>query len=287
MRRVLRLVPGPVRREGRRLGTRGLRVLRRVSKPIRHDTLRAALDRATGGRAEILIVHSSLSSCGYFTAGADKVLDALVERCGVLCLPTHTYCYPVSPDAAGPVFDARTTPSQNGRLTEMFRARPGVTRSIHATHSLGVGGPIAAAVCDRHYTSDSPCGAGTPYDRLIQRRASALMFGVSFHYYTFFHTAEFMSGSADAFEHGTRDRLRFLDEAGIERERLSQRQSRAPMRFAEAGELMVRIGLARRVPLGRSALYFVPDASKAHDFLVERLKRVPDFLRQSCKSDLG
>ncbi len=254
--------------------------------PIRHDTLRATLEEVTGGGSDVLVVHSSLSSCGYFTAGAEKVLDALAERCDTLCLPTHSYCYPVSPDAAGLVFEARTTPSQNGRLTELFRARVGVSRSIHATHSLAVSGSRAGTICDRHYQCNSPCGAGTPYDRLVRQQASVLMFGVSFHYYTFFHTAEFMSGSSHAFEHGTIDRLRVLDETGRLRECPSQRQSRAPMRFAEAGELLERVGLARGVPLGRDRLVYVPDASKAHEFLMERLKRVPDFLRQSCRSDL-
>jgi aminoglycoside 3-N-acetyltransferase len=283
---VLGGVYRPIRQETLKLQTKVSRAWRQVSTPIRPEELRSALEQVTGRGTEILLVHSSLSSCGRFTEGPDGVLGVFQEFCDTLCLPTHTYCYPSSPDEAGPLFDARITPSQNGLLTEVFRTQPGVVRSIHATHSLAVSGPIAKEVCADHYRQDCPCGAGTPYSRLIQRSASALMFGVTFHYYTFFHTAEFESGSEYAYEHGTLDRLRVVDDNGEIRDCWSRRQYRGPMRFAEAGDLLERVGLARRVKLRRSALLFVPDCLKVHDFLVERLRNTPDFLRQSCKREL-
>ena len=288
-RRVRSVLGGayrPIRQETLNLQRKVSRAWRQVSTPIRPDALRSALEQVTGGGAEILLVHSSLSSCGRFTNGPDGVLSMFREFCDTLCLPTHTYCYPSSPDEAGPLFDARVTPSQNGLLTEVFRTQPGVVRSTHATHSLAVSGPIAKEVCADHYRQDCPCGAGTPYSRLSQRSASALMFGVTFHYYTFFHTAEFESGSEYAYEHGTMDRLRVVDERGEIFDCRSRRQYRGPMRFAEAGDLLERIGLAHRVKLGRSALLFVPDSSKVHEFLVQRLRNTPDFLRQSCMTEL-
>jgi hypothetical protein len=112
------------------------------------------------------------------------------------------------------------------------------------------------------------------------------MFGVSFLYYTLFHTAEFESGSEFAYEHGTTDRLRVLDEQGVERDRWSRRQSRSPMRFVEAGDLLETRGLVKRLPLRRGTLSYVPDSSRVHDFLLERLRRTPDFLRQSCPTPL-
>jgi aminoglycoside N3'-acetyltransferase len=112
------------------------------------------------------------------------------------------------------------------------------------------------------------------------------MFGVDFHSYTLFHTAEDASGSEFAYENGTLDRLRVVNEKGEEQDCWSHRQSRAPRRFAETGDLLERAGLVRRVKLGRGTLLFVPDCSKVHDFLVERLRRIPDFLYQSCTSAL-
>ena len=42
-------------------------------------------------------------------------------------------------------------------------------RSIHATHSLAALGSYAKELCSDHYRQDTPCGAATPYARLLQR----------------------------------------------------------------------------------------------------------------------
>jgi aminoglycoside 3-N-acetyltransferase len=248
--------------------------------------MRSALDRVTGGGADFLFVFSSLSSCGRFTAGPQDVLSGIREFCQTVGYPTHTYCYPKSAGEAGPLYDAASTPSQNGFLTEVFRNQAGVIRSIHATHSMAVAGPLAQQLCSGHYRIDTPCGAGTPYARLLERRTKVLMFGVSFHSYTFFHTAEDASGSEFAYERGTIDRLSVIDEWGNPQETQGKRQSWTPRRFREAGDLLERAGLVRRVTLGRGSLLYVPDSLKVHDFLVERLKKIPDFLYESCTSSL-
>jgi aminoglycoside N3'-acetyltransferase len=120
----------------------------------------------------------------------------------------------------------------------------------------------------------------------VQRQASVLMFGVTFHSYTLYHTAEDASGSEYAYELGTIDRLRVVDEGGQQIECLSRRQTRNPRRFAEVGNLLGRAGLVRWAHLKRGTLLFVPDCSKVHDFLVERLRITPDFLYQTCATSL-
>lgn len=232
------------------------------------------------------MVHSSLSACGHFTEGPADILAALQEVCGTLCLPTHSYTYPVEIGERAPLFDAAVTPSRNGALTEFFRKQPGVLRSIQSTHSLAASGPLAQDVTVGHYGYDTPTGFGTPYSRLVHRPSAALMFGVHFHYYTFFHTAEFEAGSSHAFQQGVTDRLYVVDETGAARECLSRRQNWAPMRFQEAGDFLERIGLVKRAALGRGALLYVPDTMKVHELLLDRLKTYPDFLRQSCAQPL-
>jgi aminoglycoside 3-N-acetyltransferase len=244
------------------------------------------LERVTDGGTELLFVHSSLSGCGYFTAGSEDVLQSLRAIAGTLSLPTHSYCYPAAPGEDAPLFDRATTPSQSGLLTEIFRTQQSVVRSIHATHSIAATGPLAQLLTASHYSSSTPCGLGTPYDRLVQRRASILLFGVAFHCYTLFHTAEDASGSEFAYELGTEDQLVVVDEIGRQRACWSRRQSRAPRRFEEAGSLLERSGLVRRVSLGRNSLLFVEDCSRVHEFLVERLRKIPDFLYQSCTRGL-
>jgi aminoglycoside 3-N-acetyltransferase len=248
--------------------------------------MRSALDRLTHGGTDLMFVHASLSSCGQFTAGARDVITGLKEFCGTLSFPTHSYCYPPSSTEIAPLFDAKTTPSLVGLLSETFRTQPEVLRSIHATHSLAALGSYAEALCSGHYRQETPCGSATPYARLLQRRASVLMFGVSFHFYTLFHTAEDYSGSPYAYVPGTVDSLRVVDERGQEQVCQSRRQSRAPYRFEEAGYLLERVGLVRRVTLGRANLLYVQDCSQVHEFLLDRLKRTPNFLRQSCTSKM-
>ncbi|HUU97640.1 MAG TPA: AAC(3) family N-acetyltransferase [Phycisphaerae bacterium] len=248
--------------------------------------LRRALDEVTDGGCQTLYVHSGLSGIGYIFGGPAVAAGVLREFCDNTFLPTHTYCYPSSPEEPAPVFDARNTPSEMGMLAELFRLRPGAIRSIHSTHSLAGEGPLAAEICAGHYECDTPCGADTPYSRLVHRGASALMLGVSFRYYTPFHTAECESDSAFAYETGMIDRLRFIDENDVLQERLRQRQNRFSPRFHEAGALLEQRGFVRRRPLGRSELLFVSDMSKVHEFLVERLRKIPDFLRSTCTSEL-
>lgn len=258
----------------------------RIASPVRPHAFRSALATLTPG-VDILMVHSAFGRCGYFTAGPEDVLTALRAISNTLVLPTFTYGYPEAVGFPGPVFDPFMTPSQTGLLTEIFRKQPDVTRSAQATHSVAAAGTGAAQICAGHERQDSPCGKGTPFERLVQRRASALLLGVSFHSYTFFHTAEDASGSLFAYEAGIRDRLRVRDAGGHVLDCWTKRQSRAPRRFAEAGVLLEQAGLVRRAPLGRDFLLFVPDVSLAHEFLLERLARVPDWLYRSCSAPLA
>jgi aminoglycoside 3-N-acetyltransferase len=262
------------------------RRLARWTKPVRPAEMRVALDTLMSGGADIVLVHSSLSSCGYFTAGPNDILSALRERSGTLCLPSHSYCYPAGIGQPGPLFDPAVTPSQNGALTEIFRTEPSTLRSINATHALSASGPLARELTVDHELLDAPCGRGSPWDRLVQRKASVLLFGVTFHVYTPYHTAEDAADSPFTYEPGTIDRLRYVGTDGKVHERRSRRQSWTPRRFREAGDLFERAGLVKRVALGQSHLLFVPDAAKVHDFLVERLRKIPDFLYFNCTRPL-
>lgn len=232
------------------------------------------------------MVHSAFGRCGYFTAGPEDVLTALRSISNTLVLPTFTYCYPETIGLPGPIFDVTTSRSQTGVLTEIFRKQPDVIRSCQATHSVAAAGALAAEIVHGHERQDSPCGKGTPFERLVHRRTAVLLLGVSFHSYTFFHTAEDASGSLFAYEAGIRDHLRVRHPGGRVLDCHTKRQSRAFRRFAEAGVLLEGAGLVRRAPLGRDFLLFVPDAPLAHEFLLERLRRIPDFLYRSCSAPL-
>src|SRR5690349_5210100 len=72
--------------------------------------------------SETLLVHSSLSACGYVDGGSATVIRALrgwISENTLLAMPTHTWCYP---DAHGKlaVYDAKSTPSLVGAITDFF-----------------------------------------------------------------------------------------------------------------------------------------------------------------------
>jgi aminoglycoside 3-N-acetyltransferase len=137
-----------------------------------------------------LLVHSSLSSLGFVGGGAEAVIRALLSAIGpdgTLVMPTHTW------DRSGRgdfTFDVRSTPSCVGAITEVFRRMPGVTRSLHPTHSVSATGPRAIYLTDGHELATTPCGEGTPYAKLIQEQSQILFLGTTLDQNTVYHSLE-------------------------------------------------------------------------------------------------
>ena len=87
-------------------------------------------------------------------------------------------------------FDVRKSPSMMGLVSEFFRRRPDVTRSLHPTHPVLVHGPRAAWFADEHPNCQYPCGPGSPFDRLAEADGKVVFYNVPFATYTFFHYLE-------------------------------------------------------------------------------------------------
>jgi aminoglycoside 3-N-acetyltransferase len=96
--------------------------------------------RKIGVRPGMLLqVHSSLSKLGYVAGGAETVVDALLDAVA----PDGTVMVPTFNHGAAEIYDARTTPSTNGAVTEALRKRPQARRSVHPTHPYAAIGPAA------------------------------------------------------------------------------------------------------------------------------------------------
>lgn len=141
-----------------------------------------------------LLVHSSLKAVGATENRADTVVDALVEYMtgGLLVLPAHTWS---NVGTTNPVMDVLHTPTCVGALTELFRRRSGVRRSLHPTHSLAALGAGAEAFVAGEERVGTPCGAGGAYHRLWERDAQILLVGVTFARNTFIHGIEEWDGA--------------------------------------------------------------------------------------------
>jgi len=141
-----------------------------------------------------LMVHLSYKAIGEVEGRGDAVLDALSEymRPGLLVLPSHTWAN-VGTD--NPVMDALYTPSCVGKLTELFRGRPGVCRALHPTHSLAALGADAEEFVSGEENINTPCGKGGAYYKLWERGAQILLIGVNFERNTYIHGIEEWDGA--------------------------------------------------------------------------------------------
>jgi aminoglycoside 3-N-acetyltransferase len=203
---------GFVRREARR-------ILDRRVRPIRGADIRRTLIDVGIEPGDTVCVHSALSRVGYVEGGADAVIDELQARLG----PTGTLLMPSFPTSgsmldyldAGEPFDVRHSPSRVGLITEVFRRRPDVHRSLHPTSAVCAWGAGAERYLDRHEHSPTPFGDATPYGRLANDpRAKILM--IETHVHSFLHHLQERVDFPNLFLPGVRP-ARYVDHDGVER----------------------------------------------------------------------
>ena len=151
-----------------------------------------------------LKVHISYKSLGEIKGRADAVLDAFIEYMepGLLVLPSHTW------DNVGdenPVMDVLYTPTCVGILTELFRHRPGVIRSMHPTHAVAALGKDAALFVAGEEKMKTPCGVGGTHYKLWERNAQILLIGINFSRSTYIHGIEEWEGAEGSIAKETTD----------------------------------------------------------------------------------
>ncbi len=137
-----------------------------------------------------LVVHSSLSSLGRVRGGADTVIDAILECIG----PEGTLLMPVMTFEGD--FDHARSPSKTGLITETFRRRDGVIRSMNATHSIAGFGPDAARLLAGHGDDlpHGPNGPDAPLGRLAGEGGLVLLLGVTHVSNTTLHIVHYLAG---------------------------------------------------------------------------------------------
>jgi len=102
-------------------------------------------------------------------------------------LPTHTWSYI---GMNNPKYYVETSPSCVGILTELFRKRPGVVRSLHPTHSVAALGQDATQFVAGDENCDTPCHRNSVWGKLLDRKATILLVGVDLRRNTFIHGIE-------------------------------------------------------------------------------------------------
>src|SRR5215212_2814732 len=267
----------------KRIREGGLRRYKRARrKMIRLDEAKIveALQSCGAFKADLLLVHSSLSACGSIEGGPATVISALrswISNRAVLALPTHTWSYPDETGVA-PIYDYTSTPSLVGAITNYYWRQPGVVRSLHPSHSLACSGPEAEELCTGHELCETPCGAGTPYQRIAEGNSSVLMFGATLDSYTLFHTAE-DTAQVPYLYAPEQVTLRTRRKDGvIQPIKMWRQDMTVARRFAATVDWLSEQGLVVRRKLGLGELLFIPNARAMHETMVKTLRRDPLFL---------
>lgn len=147
---------------------------------------------------DIVLVHGSLSRIGLVDGGADAVIDALLEVVGgngTLLMPSFQSGSEFFLAQSKCVFDIRNSPSELGIISETFRKRPGVIRSLSPTHCTAGIGPEAWAILKDHEQCRVSAGHGSPYHKLVQACGKILLLGVDHSSNTTLHFVENTNGA--------------------------------------------------------------------------------------------
>ncbi|NLZ82997.1 MAG: AAC(3) family N-acetyltransferase [Clostridiales bacterium] len=138
---------------------------------------------------DTLLIHSSMKALGQVEGGPDTVIDAFIEYLedGLLIFPTHTW---EQMNEKYNLYDSITEPSCVGLLTNYFRKRPGVVRSLHPTHSVAALGKDAADYIAGEEKIATPCDREGCWGKLYDRGAKILFLGCSLKKNTFLHGVE-------------------------------------------------------------------------------------------------
>ena len=221
---------------------------------------------------DVILMHSSLSSLGYVEGSADTVIDTLLAVLseGTLLIPALSFD---TVNAGNPVFDARETPSCVGRISETFRKRPGVLRSMHPTHSVCGMGKLAKEILSRHRETDTPVGKNSPFGLLPEYGGKVLMLGCRLFPNTSMHGVEELSRPWYLMK-PERTTFRLIDEEGNETVKAYECHN-----FKQAGQRYDRLAQVMEIPCGKvlNADCYLIDAAQMWKAGHAKLLENPDF----------
>jgi aminoglycoside 3-N-acetyltransferase len=143
---------------------------------------------------DTLLVHSAFGGHHGFREGIHPFIEALIEAVGpdgnllMMSLPYLDAALDYLQETRR--FDVRRTPSMTGLVTEYFRRRPDVIRSLNPMHPVLARGKLATWFTDGHDRCVHSCGPGSPFEKLVEVDGKVLFFNTRFTSFTFFHHLE-------------------------------------------------------------------------------------------------
>jgi aminoglycoside 3-N-acetyltransferase len=146
------------------------------------------------GAGDTILLHSSFSSFNGYEGTPQAIIQCLLGILGdtgnLLMVSMPYGCSSYEYLEKQPVFDVRKTPSKMGILSEIFRRKRRVCRSLHPTHPVLAYGKDAAWIVEGHERCLYPCGKDTPFDKFRSLGGKVLFFDTPFRAFTFLHYIE-------------------------------------------------------------------------------------------------
>jgi aminoglycoside 3-N-acetyltransferase len=179
------------------------------------------------GRNDVFI-HSGYRAFQAEGVPIDRVLDRVLAHQDqrATMMPAFTW-RTVSPEAP---FDARSTPSIVGALTEVYRRRPQVRRSLHPTHSCLIGARHFEIYGATHGKSLSPCDEWSPFAAFADRNVRLVLLNCSIDTLTYVHYfEEFIH--PDHYLADRTETVDVIDGQGFRRPFVLRRHRKLPRRF--------------------------------------------------------
>jgi aminoglycoside 3-N-acetyltransferase len=143
-----------------------------------------------------VMVHSSLSSFGQVTGGAQTVIQALMEVLtsqGTLLMPTFNHGHAFEEGAPG-YYHPHETATTNGAIPDLFWRMNGVYRSLDPTHAFAAWGKHAQRYTQNHHRTLT-MGLNSPLGLLYQDHGYGLLLGVTYGANTLHHVVEMSTGA--------------------------------------------------------------------------------------------
>ena len=167
-----------------------------VRPEITREEIVDALRRLGVTERDLLLVHASVSKCGYIKGGADTMIRAVRDAADTVLFTTFTrpYIYlgglnrgwkyrPFDPADAEAVWTGTV-----GKT--VLRNFPEAVRSRHVTHSWAGFGSRAHMCLDAHGPYDPPAGETSPLAKALELGGKILYFGAGLESTTFIHHLE-------------------------------------------------------------------------------------------------
>jgi aminoglycoside 3-N-acetyltransferase len=239
------------------------------------------------GRGDAVLMHSGFRRASGFRGTPADVIDCLLEVIGadghllMMSMPYRGSSQDYA--ASNEVFDVRHSPSALGLISEVFRRREGVLRSVSPLHPVLACGPLAAWLTADHEKCVYSCGKGSPFERFLSLDGKFLFFDVPYSSLSFMHYVE------DLF----RDRLpvqlygqealslRARERSGREitvRHYCFSEAARVRRHFAPIEEALLREGRMRTAKIGNTRLLSV-SARHVVECAGRLVERGPGFYR--------